>query len=52
MWSIFDIMLSGVLVGIIISAPMGPIGVLVIQRTLNKGRYPALFTGLGASLVT
>lgn len=50
MWSVFDIMLSGVLVGIIISAPMGPIGVLVIQRTLNKGRLPALFTGLGASL--
>lgn len=29
---------------------MGPIGMLVIQRTLSKGRYPALFTGLGAAL--
>lgn len=48
--SLFDIMLSGFLVGVIISAPMGPIGVLVIQRTLNKGRWPAFFTGLGASL--
>ena len=44
------IMFSGLLVGIFISAPMGPIGVLVIQRTLNKGRLPALFTGLGAAL--
>lgn len=50
MQSVFDIMLSGLLVGILISAPMGPIGVLVIQRTLNKGRWPAFFTGMGAAL--
>lgn len=29
---------------------MGPIGMLVIQRTLGKGRWPAFFTGLGAAL--
>ena len=34
----------------LISAPMGPIGMLVIQRTLTKGRMPALFTGIGAAL--
>ena len=45
-----NIMSSGVLVGILISAPMGPIGMLVIQRTLNKGRRPAFFTGMGAAL--
>lgn len=44
------IMLRGLLIGVFISAPMGPIGVLVIQRTLNKGRWPAFFTGLGAAL--
>ncbi|MCM1293000.1 MAG: LysE family transporter [Bacteroides sp.] len=33
-----------------ISAPMGPIGMLVIQRTLNKGRSAALYTGIGAAL--
>ena len=38
------------LIGILISAPMGPIGMFVIQRTLNKGRLPALYTGLGAAL--
>ena len=37
-------------IGILISAPMGPIGMLVIQRTLSKGRWPAFFTGIGASL--
>ena len=45
-----SIMLSGFLIGVFVSAPMGPIGVLVIQHTLNEGRRPALFTGLGASL--
>lgn len=29
---------------------MGPIGMLVIQRTLNKGRRAAFFTGFGAAL--
>lgn len=40
----------GIVIGMLISAPMGPIGMLVIQRTLSKGRIPALFTGIGAAL--
>ncbi len=44
------ILFRGLVIGVLISAPMGPIGMLVIQRTLNKGRRPALFTGIGASL--
>lgn len=28
---------------------MGPIGILCIQRTLNKGRISGLFTGVGAA---
>ena len=46
---IWHIISSGLLIGIFISAPMGPVGMLVIQRTLNKGRLPALFTGIGAA---
>lgn len=45
-----QIVFSGLLIGILISAPMGPIGMLCIQRTLNKGRWPAFFTGVGAAL--
>ena len=45
----WHIISSGILIGILISAPMGPVGMLVIQRTLNKGRWPALFTGIGAA---
>lgn len=41
--------LKGLLIGIIVSAPMGPIGVLCIQRTLNKGRSSGLYTGVGAA---
>lgn len=48
--SVFDLVLKGVLVGMIASAPMGPVGVLCIQRTLNKGRMFGLVTGLGAAL--
>ena len=50
MYQLASIVLTGLLIGVLISAPMGPIGVLCIQRTLNKGRWPAFFTGLGAAL--
>lgn len=45
-----DIIISGALIGILISAPMGPIGMLCIQRTLNKGRMAGFSTGVGAAL--
>lgn len=41
-------MLKGMLIGIIASAPMGPVGVLCVQRTLNKGRWYGFVTGIGA----
>lgn len=47
---IFYILPRGLAIGVLISAPMGPIGMLVIQRTLSKGRWPAFFTGIGAAL--
>lgn len=50
MEQILYIMPRGVLIGTMISAPMGPIGMLIIQRTLSKGRWPALFSGVGAAL--
>ncbi len=40
----------GLAIGALVSAPMGPIGMLIIQRTLSKGRWPGMFTGLGAAL--
>ncbi|MCM1518558.1 MAG: LysE family translocator [Pseudoflavonifractor sp.] len=50
MENLLYITLRGLSIGALISAPMGPIGMLCIQRTLNKGRWPAFFTGVGAAL--
>ena len=41
---------KGIIIGILVSAPMGPVGMLCVQRTLNKGRLHGLVTGLGATL--
>ncbi len=48
--TIIDLLISGVLVGIIVSAPLGPVGILCIQRTLNKGRWVGFITGIGAAM--
>lgn len=47
---ILDLIFKGILIGIIASAPMGPVGVLCIQRTLNKGRWYGFVTGVGATV--
>ena len=46
--NILDFVFHGILIGIMASAPMGPVGVLCIQRTLNKGRWYGFVTGIGA----
>ncbi|MCU4157339.1 LysE family transporter [Carboxylicivirga sp. A043] len=42
--------IDGVIIGISASIPLGPIGVLVVQRTLNKGHLSGFVSGLGAAL--
>ncbi|HVN52679.1 MAG TPA: LysE family transporter [Anaerolineaceae bacterium] len=41
--------LKGLLLGFSIAAPVGPIGVLCIRRTLADGRLNGLVSGLGAA---
>jgi len=41
--------LRGVLLGFSIAAPVGPIGLLCIRRSLADGRLVGLLTGLGAA---
>ena len=48
--NILDIVFKGLLIGIIASAPMGPVGILCVQRTLNKGRWFGFVTGCGAAV--
>jgi threonine/homoserine/homoserine lactone efflux protein len=44
-----DLFLRGGLIGLAIAAPVGPIGVLCIRRTLAEGRVYGLVSGLGAA---
>ncbi len=47
---LMEMIVKGTIIGIVVSAPMGPTGVLCIQRTLNKGRWYGFATGCGAAL--
>lgn len=47
MW--FEIFLRGILVGLTASIPLGPIGVLCIQRTMSKKHRSGFISGLGAA---
>ena len=44
-----QIFLKGLLLGFSIAAPVGPIGVLCIRRTLAEGRLVGFLSGLGAA---
>lgn len=48
--SIIYLIWRGIAIGVLISAPMGPVGILCIQRTLDRGRKAGLFTGIGAAI--
>jgi threonine/homoserine/homoserine lactone efflux protein len=43
------VFIQGVVLGFSIAAPVGPIGVLCIRRTLAKGMIAGLISGLGAA---
>ena len=45
-----DYFLRGLVIGFSIAAPVGPIGVLCIRRTLANGRASGLISGLGAAV--
>jgi len=45
----FSFLLQGLVIGFSIAAPVGPIGVLCIRRTLAEGRVYGLVSGLGAA---
>ena len=45
-----ELFARGLVIGFAIAAPVGPIGMLVIRRTLAEGRLLGLLTGLGAAV--
>nr|WP_261797766.1 LysE family transporter [Kurthia senegalensis] len=44
-----EIFVKGLIIGFSIAAPVGPIGVLCIRRTLEYGRWIGFVSGLGAA---
>ena len=57
--TILDLLVKGLIVGVVVSAPLGPVGVLCIQRTLNKDDgmdllpgWERLLSDIGYALIT
>jgi len=44
-----DFLIKGFIIGFSIAAPVGPIGILCMRRTLNNGFISGFITGLGAA---
>lgn len=44
-----ETLLKGIIIGFSVAAPVGPIGVLCIRRTLDRGMGAGLLTGMGAA---
>lgn len=47
---LFILLVKGVLLGIAVAAPIGPIGTLCINRTLKRGFWYGVSTGIGAAI--
>src|SRR4051812_33937758 len=46
---IAEFFFKGIILGFSIAAPVGPIGVLCIRKTLQFGRWSGFFSGIGAA---
>src|SRR6202007_984492 len=41
--------LTGILVGVVIAVPVGPVGVMCVRRTILEGKLAGFVSGLGAA---
>jgi len=46
----FGLVATGIAIGVAVAAPIGPVNLIVIRRTLHYGRLNGLLTGAGAAL--
>jgi len=46
----WQLVLTGIVIGVAVAAPIGPINIMCIQRSLKYGFSAGLFTGMGAVL--
>jgi threonine/homoserine/homoserine lactone efflux protein len=42
--------IKAIIIGLGASIPLGPVGIMCVQKTISKGRYSGFFTGIGASM--
>jgi threonine/homoserine/homoserine lactone efflux protein len=42
-----EILLKGIILGLTVSMPLGPIGIILINRTIKRGIFSGFFSGLG-----
>jgi threonine/homoserine/homoserine lactone efflux protein len=42
-----EILLKGIILGLTVSMPLGPIGIILINRTIKRGILSGFFSGLG-----
>lgn len=45
-----ETLIKGIIIGIVVSAPLGPVGALCIKETLRGGRRSGMLAGIGAML--
>lgn len=43
-------LLKGLFLGLLVSVPLGPVGLMCIQRTINRGLKSGFISGLGAAI--
>lgn len=42
--------ITGIVIGVMVSMPLGPIALLIIQKTVNKNRLSGFISGVGVAL--
>jgi threonine/homoserine/homoserine lactone efflux protein len=47
MVTVLVLILKGILLGLTVSMPLGPIGIILINRTIKRGMLSGFFSGLG-----
>jgi threonine/homoserine/homoserine lactone efflux protein len=45
----FSFFIQGIIIGLTLAAPVGPIALICIQRTLTDGRFHGIFSGIGVA---
>jgi threonine/homoserine/homoserine lactone efflux protein len=45
----FSLFIQGIVIGLTLAVPVGPIALICIQRTLTDGRFHGIFSGIGVA---